>query len=592
MFAPAAFRGTFRTDTVARAVYSESAGVLRSAPRAVAVPSDTDDVAALLAWATANHTPIIPRGSGSSMSGAAVGDGVLLDLSVLRDGPEVDPSWLLVRCGPGVTRGSVERAARAHGLRFPVDPSSGAFCSVGGMASTNAAGARTLRYGAMRHWVLGLDCVFADGSRAWVRRGALLPDSIAPLARFAAAAEVLRERARSVALPEVRKNASGYGLAAFADSGDLVDLLVGSEGTLAAFVGLELGLVEGAAGTASLLVAFPTLGEAVRGAELAREAGASACELLDRTFLDLAKEAGRIPLEREFEAVLLIELESARQEQEGRSASVDREAFVAESRSVAVDDAADIEGDMSESTIASTIDGGRRPPPRVHAALVARAEALERAMRRAGASAVRIGLDRESEEGLWSLRHAVSPILSRLDSSIASMQVIEDGVVPPHRLGEYVAGVRRALERAGFRGVIFGHAADANVHVNALVDLSRAGWRSRLERLLDDVVELTARLGGTLSGEHGDGRLRTPLLPRVWPVDALELFREIKALFDPTATLNPGVKVPIAGARPLGDIKYDPALPPLPISAQRVLERVSRERAYDRLRLELLDEAV
>ena len=139
--------------------------------------------------------------------------------------------------------------------------------------------------------------------------------------------------------------------------------------------------------------------------------------------------------------------------------------------------------------------------------------------------------------------------------------------------------------------MIFGHAGDANVHVNALVDVRQTAWKERLGRLFEDVTELTARLGGTPTGEHGDGRLRTPTLSRFWSPAALELFQEIKSIFDPKELLNPGVKV-WRGADSWADIKYDRTLPPFPPRAGRVLERVSRERAYDRSRLEMLDEAV
>jgi FAD/FMN-containing dehydrogenase len=222
--------------------------------------------------------------------------------------------------------------------------------------------------------------------------------------------------------------------------------------------------------------------------------------------------------------------------------------------------------------------------------LEARAQALDRALRSVGATAVHIGIDPETSEGLWAFRHAASPMLARLDQTLASMQVIEDGAVPPEHLAEYITGVRRAFDRAGFRGVIFGHAGDAHIHANALVDVTEPTWQSRVERLFDEVVSLTASLGGTLSGEHGDGRLRTPVLDRVWPADALELFREIKLAFDPTCILNPGVKLPTVGQKALGTIKYDRSLPSLPHRARRVLDRVARERAYDRSRLEMLEQ--
>jgi hypothetical protein len=151
--------------------------------------------------------------------------------------------------------------------------------------------------------------------------------------------------------------------------------------------------------------------------------------------------------------------------------------------------------------------------------------------------------------------------------------------------------------------VIFGHAGDAHVHVNPLIDVSRPDWREHVDRILDAVVSLVASLGGTLTGEHGDGRLRTPFLPRVWPPRAIEDFTSIKRAFDPKGILNPGVKVSGVGAREsgvpglgsrdsgLGDVKYDPSLPPLPERARAALDVVERDRAYSRFRLDLLDEA-
>jgi hypothetical protein len=140
--------------------------------------------------------------------------------------------------------------------------------------------------------------------------------------------------------------------------------------------------------------------------------------------------------------------------------------------------------------------------------------------------------------------------------------------------------------------VIFGHAADAHIHVNPLIDVAHPDWRSRAQRILDETTELVARLGGTPSGEHGDGRLRAPLLDRVWDARAREEFRLVKDAFDPSGILNPGVKVPLAGApAPLDvPVKYDPALRPLPLAARRALDRVDRERAFAEFRLAMLDE--
>ena len=538
---PNEFRGVFRIDAEARAVYSEAAGIASVMPHAVAVPVDADDVVTLVRWVARENAPLIPRGSGSSMAGGAIGDGVIVDLSRLTWLEAVDPERHSVRCGPGVLRNQLDSAARAAGLRFPVDPSSGAFCTVGGMASTNAAGARTLRYGSMRAWVNALDCVFADGSRAWVRRGSPPPD-VAPVRRFldeAPALAAAEHRAPS-RHPGVRKESSGYGLAAWAESRDLVDLLVGSEGTLVLIVGLELRLAPLLPATASVLGAFASLEAAVEGAGRARAAGASACELLDRTFLDVARSGGApVPVPIEAEAVLLAEVE-------GRDA----------------------------------------------AECGAHARMLEVGFRAAGATKVVLALDEATEHSMWELRHAASPILSRLDPSLKSMQFIEDGCVPPDNLAEYVRGVRAALDRQGIRGVIFGHAGDAHVHVNPLVNVTDPAWRSRIVALLDEVAALTARLGGTLSGEHGDGRLRAPLLPRVWSGEALAHFAAVKRAFDPDDLLNPGAKLATPGEHAVEQVKYDPALPPLPGEARQVLAIVERDRAYARSRLELLEAAL
>ncbi len=541
---PPEFRGTFRTDDDARAVYSEAAGIQRFMPRAVAVPADAEDVQALVAWAGEADAPLIPRGSGSGMAGGAIGDGVIVDLSRLATIGEPDAGAGSIRLGPGALRADVDDRARRDGLRFPVDPSSGAFCTIGGMVATNAAGPRSLRHGSTRPWVRALDCVFDDGSRAEVRRGSPPPYQVAAVARFhreAAAHLAPAAPAQAWRRLAVSKNSSGYALDAFALSGELVDLLAGSEGTLALFVGVELDLLEVPGATAGVLGAFTSLDRAAAGALRARELGAAACELLDRTFLDVAAAGGRpLPVPSSTEAVLVAEVEG--------------------------------------------------PTPR---AAASDARRLGRAFHAEGAATVSLALDVVATTELWDLRHAASPVLARLDPALRSMQFIEDAAVPLPRLADYLRGVRDILRRAEVRGVIFGHAADAHVHVNPLVDVSHSDWRARANRILAETTDLVAHLGGTPSGEHGDGRLRTPLLDRVWDARARGEFAFVKRSFDPRGILNPGVKVPAPDARsPFGGpVKYDPALAPLPAVARAALDRVERDRAYARFRLDLLDEA-
>lgn len=542
---PAGFRGAWRDDSLARAVYSEAAGIGRIVPAAVAVPVDADDVVTLVRYASERSLSVVPRGSGSSMGGGAIGPGVIVDMSRIDNIGAIDPSghWLWV--GAGALRGAVDRAAMERGLRFPVDPSSGEFCTMGGMVATNAAGPHSLRFGPIRDWVLALDCVFADGTRAEVSRLAPAPVEVPALdAFFEDVVPILSEiSSEDLAHPGVAKDSSGYGLAAYRHSGKLVDLLVGSEGTLAIVVGVKLALAPAAHATSSVLGAFASLDDAVAAAVGARNAGAVACELLDRTFLDIASlgdaltspVAALSALPTGTEALLLAEVEGANEQQAEEAARA----------------------------LALSFEG-------------------------AGATLTRVALGPTDQHELWELRHAASPILSRLDTALRSMQFIEDGAVPLDKLADYVRGVRAALDSRGIRGVIFGHAGDAHIHVNPLIDMTAPDWRSQVEGLLDDVVNLTARLGGTLAGEHGDGRLRAPLLSRVWSDRSIGLFAMVKRAFDPLGILNPGVKVPLPGQPAIAEVKYDPALAPLPDAARSALDRVAAKRDYAVLRLDLI----
>lgn len=505
-------------------------------PAAVAVPRDEEDVAALVRWSRDEGIALVPRGSGSSMAGGAIGPGAVMDLSRLRPATELRVEERTVVTGVGAVRDEVDARAREVGLRFPVDPSSGAFATIGGMVATNAAGPRSLRHGPMRPWVRALRCVFEDGTIATLRRGKPV-GPVDALVRFDRDAKpgLLQEDAGFGALP-VLKNASGYAVTEFLSSGDAIDLLVGSEGTLALFTEVELSLIPVSAATVMLL-AYDDLESAARGAIHCRDLGASACELLDRTLLEIAAAGGhRVPAPASAEAVLVVEVE----EETMAGATAAAHALLASVR--------------------------RHCPP---------------------AESVLAG-DSVQELELWGLRHAASPAIARLDPRLRSMQFIEDAAVPPERLGDYVRGVRTILAAEGVRGAIFGHAGDAHVHVNPLIDVSAPGWRGQVERILLDVTGLVARLGGTLSGEHGDGRLRTPLLNRIWSPAAMQRFADIKRAFDPRNLLNPGVKVALPDQRAVDLVKYDPELPPHSPAVRRALEVVESERAYARFRLSML----
>jgi len=476
------------------------------------------------------------------MAGGAIGTGVVVDLSRINHLGRIDERDRTVWAEPGVLWATLDVAARRKGLRFPVDPSSGNFCTLGGMVATNASGAHTLRYGATRAWVNAIDCVFSDGDRAILTRGEPPPKRIEAINRFMRDVHgdiVASDKRRPIVHLGVRKESSGYAIHDYGTKADLIDLLVGSEGTLAIMVGIQVSLSPLPPATSSVLGSFPSLEAATKAATKAVESGASACELLDRTFLAYAASGGKAD-------------EKFRARMEGTAAIL----------------LAEVEAETADRAAAA-------------------AQQLAKAFSDSGARDVDVALTPEAEHELWELRHAASPILAGLEHS-TSMQFIEDGAVPLPKLPEYVQGVRQALANREVSGVIFGHAGDAHVHVNPLVDVRQPDWRAKVSGLLDDVVALTARLGGTLSGEHGDGRIRTPLLKRVWHKDAVRAFALVKTAFDPANIFNPGVKVPLPNQQAIGDIKYDPSLPPLPEKARTALDDLVNERAYDRFRLSLI----
>jgi FAD/FMN-containing dehydrogenase len=147
-------------------------------------------------------------------------------------------------------------------------------------------------------------------------------------------------------------------------------------------------------------------------------------------------------------------------------------------------------------------------------------------------------------------------VIAKLVGERVSMQFIEDGVVPVARLADYIRLLRRILAEHGLQAVIFGHAGDGNLHVNPLVDVAKPGWRAEVEAIVYEVAEGIAALGGTMTGEHGDGRLRAPLIETIYGAGIVGCFRAVKDAFDPAGILNPGVILPLPGQRPLDAVRY------------------------------------
>jgi FAD/FMN-containing dehydrogenase len=205
------------------------------------------------------------------------------------------------------------------------------------------------------------------------------------------------------------------------------------------------------------------------------------------------------------------------------------------------------------------------------------------------ASDILTALSPKEEEQIWALRHAASPILAGLSERRRSMQIVEDGCVPVARLGEYVACIRGAAARRRLQVVIFGHAGDANIHVNLLTDLERSDWQAQLTGLFEEVSAEVIRLGGVPSGEHGDGRLRAGLLQRLYGAEIADLFLILRRAFDPSGLLNPGI-ITAADDPPVSRLKVGADAAVLPADIEMQLREIERGGGYARNRLELADE--
>ncbi|MEP7324499.1 MAG: FAD-binding oxidoreductase [Gemmatimonadota bacterium] len=529
----------YRDDERARAMYSEGAGIYRIVPRGVALPGSVEELVALVRWAGEVAIPLVPRGAGSAVTGSNVGDGIVVDLT--RMAPrilEVDAAAGRARTSAGVRAAELETATAPHRLRLPPDPSSSRFATLGGMVSTNASGARTVRYGSVRRWVLGLDMVTVDGDLVTLRRGES-PPLVPPIERFQrevapeirAAAEHVRAH-----FPRTRKNSSGYALDAWLESGDLVDLVIGAEGTLGIVTQVEWRLDAAPSVKAGLRIALADLGLLAEAVEALLPLNPSALELLDRTFLDLVRATRPDAAPAGTESILLLEFEGT-----------------------------------DDQTVRGTVgDAVRRMK---HLALD-----------------ISTGGTPEDETRLWEVRHAASPIIADLPGGQRSLQVIEDGCVPVSRMAEYIVLVRGEAARLGLPVVIFGHAGDGNIHVNVLPDVDLPGWESDVAELYDGVTRGLIALGGTTSGEHSDGRIRAGALRRLYGHEVVDLFQRVKEAFDPSWLLNPGVKLPPPHPTdPLHHLKVGADAAPIPADIELALREIEKRGDYTRDRLAIAD---
>ncbi|MCS6849763.1 MAG: FAD-binding protein [Gemmataceae bacterium] len=491
-------KGEILFDELSRALYSTDASIFQVTPLAVVVPEDEEDVRALVGYAAANGVALIPRGAGSGLAGEALGHGIIVDLSRhFRSIRQIGADTVCVQ--PGVVLRQLNQQLAAVGRRFAPDPAAAAQCTIGGMLATNASGPRALKHGYTRDHVASLRVVLNTGDAAVAGREPLAPSADARGRRFAeivhAVAELLRRNLELIEAcqPRSRFNRLGYLLhdVLGEDYVDVAKLLVGSEGTLGIFTEATLRTVPLPASRALLLYGFPSLDAALRAALRTLPLRPSACELIDRRLLTLARgsdaEVGAL-IPTAAEAALLIEFES--DEPEGAQAHA-RE-------------------------------------------LTARLGSAEQAILLAEPA-----FDAESIERLWRVREAVLPGLYGMRGGVQPVAFVEDVAVPPEELPVFLHRSQEILQRHETIASFLAHAGTGQVHVRPFLDLRERDQVKKLWSLGEEIHRLALDLGGTVSSQHGTGLARTPWVARqygrLYPV-----FRELKEIFDPRRIFNPG----------------------------------------------------
>jgi FAD/FMN-containing dehydrogenase/Fe-S oxidoreductase len=480
--------GDVSDSSLSRALYSSDASLYRVVPRVVVRPRDVDELVATVAVAAGTGTPLTMRGAGTSIAGNAVGTGIVVDTSRhLGTVLSVDPETRTATVQPGTVHATLQRAAVAHGLRFGPDPSTHTRCTVGGMIGNNACGSRALGYGRTSDNVLGLDVLTAAGERLRLDGGPPASPLLAQLDSLVAAhlATIRTELGR------FPRQVSGYSLEhLLPENGrDVARFLVGSEGTLAVVLGATVRLVEDAPRRALAVLGYPTMFEAADAVPGLLGHRLVACEGLDSRIVDVVRRHsahGRVPDLPRGSGWLFAEVTGTTSEEvEAAAAAVARDSGAADTRLV-----------TQEREMA----------------------ALWR-IREDGAGLAARTLERPAQSG-W-----------------------EDAAVPPERLGGYLRGFDALLKDAGLDGVPYGHFGDGCVHVRIDFPLREADGRRGFREFVEAAADLTVAHGGSLSGEHGDGRARSELMSRMYSAEVLALFEGVKHLFDPGDLLNPGVLV-------------------------------------------------
>ncbi|MGY1706030.1 FAD-binding and (Fe-S)-binding domain-containing protein [Geodermatophilus sp. SYSU D00697] len=491
----AALRGAGIGDVddsgLARALYSSDGSLYRVLPRAVVRPRHPDEIEATLAVCRELGVPLTARGAGTSIAGNAVGPGVVVDTSrYLARVRAIDPEGRTATVDPGVVQAALQAAARPHGLRFGPDPSTHNRCTIGGMIGNNACGSRALGYGRTSDNVVGLDVVTGAGERL-----TLGPDD-APAAGVLGQLRALVDGHLGPIRTELGRfgrQVSGYSLEhLLPERGfDVARALVGSEGTLALVLGATVRLVTDAPYRGLVVLGYPSMADAADATPALLRHEPTACEGLDQRIVQRLRDvpAAVVPDLPRGDGWLIVELTG--------------------------DSVAEI-----EAKARGVLDD-------------------------AGALDSLVVTDPAEAAAIWRIREDGAGLAARTSDGRPAHAGWEDAAVPVEQLGAYLRGFEALLDEHGLQGVPYGHFGDGCVHVRIDFplghgeDRGRAAYRS----FVQDAARLVARFGGSVSGEHGDGRARSELLTTMYSSEVLALFERVKGLFDPGDVLNPGVLV-------------------------------------------------
>lgn len=503
-------RGRVAADPMSRALYSTDASIYRATPMAAVLPEDDDDVRAVAEFASSHRLPLLPRGGGTSLEGQTVNEAIVVDLSRRLDRIlEVDAEQGWARVQPGVIQEGLRRHAGALGLEFGPDTATGNRATVGGMIGNNSAGSHSIVYGKTIDHVLEVRCLLADGTE--VVFGEVDAETFQARQRrqgiegriYRTVAAVV-ERNRDEILrryPDVMRHVCGYSLDYLASSrpfgGDrplnMAHLIAGSEGTLATILEAKVRLVERPKATALGVAWFDDLVAAMEATREIVGTGPSAVELIDRMVLEQARSHPTLARLCGF-----------------------------------------VTGDPG-AVIVTEYSGD------AEAEVAARVDELSGLVDRQGlATGFHRALSPAAQEAVWRVRKAGLTLMMRLEGDAKPIAFVEDTAVAVEHLPEYVQRLRQVVEDHGTWAGFYGHASVGCLHFRPVIDCKDADDIRRLRGIAEAVRDLVMEYGGSLSGEHGDGRTRTEFLPGFYGERIHDAFRQIKTAFDPEGRLNPG----------------------------------------------------